>query len=101
MSILTKKELNKIASLARLFLNKDEGKKFTEQLSSILDYFKKLQEVNTDGVVATNQITDLKNVMRADKVDQFFGQKNLIKSAPDKQDNLIKTKKVFDLSSKQ
>jgi len=63
---ITKKETAKIAGLARLDLNEKEIVNFTEQLSSVLDNFKKLNEVNTDGVEPTSQVTGLYNIGRKD-----------------------------------
>ena len=48
--MLSKEEVNHIAKLARLSLNKEETDKLQAELSSILDYIEKLKEVDVDGV---------------------------------------------------
>lgn len=65
---LTKQQIEHVAKLARLGLTPKEVEKFQTQLSSILDYVEQLNEVNTDGVEPTAQVTGLTNVMRKDEV---------------------------------
>lgn len=95
MPKLSKKEIEHLAKLARLELTEDEKKLYSEQLSSVLDYFNKLQEVNTEKVEITSQVTGLENITREDKVVESGVEKELIKEAPDQEDNQIKTKAVL------
>jgi aspartyl-tRNA(Asn)/glutamyl-tRNA(Gln) amidotransferase subunit C len=92
---LTPTQVQNIAKLARLELNEKEAGKFTSQLSSILDYFEQLKEVDTKNIEPTAQVTGLKNMTREDKVDQREIQKELIACAPEKKDNFIKVKNVL------
>lgn len=95
--VLTKEEVQHIAILARLGLTQEEIEKYTNQLSSILDYVKQLEEVDTEGIEPTAQVTGLENIMRDDQIDKCGKetQDKLISLAPDSEDNLIKTKSVF------
>jgi aspartyl-tRNA(Asn)/glutamyl-tRNA(Gln) amidotransferase subunit C len=43
--IITKKEVEYVAKLAKLEFNEIEKEEFTSQLNSILDYFKKLNNL--------------------------------------------------------
>ena len=94
---LTNKEVEHIAHLARLGLSEKEVEKYATQLSSILEYVNQLKEVDTQGVVGTAQVTGLENITRQDEVEPVGPEtiKKLIHSAPDQEDNLIKTKSVF------
>ena len=92
---LTTTEVQNIAKLARLELGEQEVEKFTTQLSSILDYVGQLQEVDTDKVEPTAQVTGLKNVTREDVVDQLEIQEKLIDCAPEKDGRLVKVKNVL------
>jgi len=96
--MLTKEEIEHIALLARLGLTSEEKKKYAEQLSSILDYVEQLKEVNTDGIEPTAQVTGLENVMRQDEMEKCDREtmKKLIEMAPESEDNLVKTKSVFE-----
>ena len=95
---LTKKEVEHIALLARLGLTEAEKEKFALQLSSILNYVEQLKEVDTQGIEPTAQVTGLENVMRKDKIESFDkkARNRLIELAPESEDDLIKTKAVFD-----
>jgi aspartyl-tRNA(Asn)/glutamyl-tRNA(Gln) amidotransferase subunit C len=92
---LSKIEVEKIAKLSRLELSDEEKDKFAGQLSAVLDYVGKLNEVNTENVPMTAQVTGLENVYREDGVEQCDFQKELVKQAAESEDNLIKTKSVF------
>ena len=65
---LSQEQVRHIAKLARLGLSDDEVKKFSTQLTNILQYVEVLSEVDTSSVEATSQVTGLKNVMRPDAV---------------------------------
>ena len=66
--MLTEQQVRHVAKLARLSLTDDEVKKFSGQLSGVLEYVDILKEVDTDGVEITSQVTGLKNVLRKDEV---------------------------------
>jgi len=95
---LSKQEIEHIALLARLGLTEEEKEKYAQQLSSILDYVELLKEVKTDGVEPTAQVTGLENVMRDDAIDDCDKETRdkLIKLAPESEDDLIKTRSVFE-----
>lgn len=66
MANLTKSDVLHVAKLAKLNLTDDEIKKFTPQLSKIIDYVSELSEVDTNNVEPTSQTTGLKDVLRED-----------------------------------
>lgn len=68
MAALTKAQVEHIAKLARLTLTPAEAEKMTKELSSILQYVEQLNEVNTDNVPPTAQVTGLTNTLREDQV---------------------------------
>ncbi len=94
---LTTKEIEQIATLARLELSEKEKKMYAEQLSVVLDYIGMLNEVNTDGVEETCQVTGLEDVTREDKVvgSSEETKQKLIRNFPDKVGKLLKVKAVF------
>ncbi len=92
---LTAIQVQNIAKLARLELNEQEIEKFSLQLSSILGYFDQLQEVDTDNIEPTSQVTGLKNMTRDDLVDQVEIQEELIACAPEREGRFVKVKNVL------
>ena len=95
-SKITKEEVKKAAALARLELTEKEETMYTEQLSAILGYIKQLEEVDTDNVAVTSQVTGLSNVMREDRVEACNSVEELIKAAPSSENNLVKVRAVFE-----
>ncbi len=93
---LSEKEVRHIAHLARLALNSQETKQFTQELSSILDYVSALNAVETKNVAPTSQVTGLVNVMRADRAVPFGKEKDLIAQAPEHQGGCIKTQAILE-----
>lgn len=55
-----------VAQLAKLELNEDELETFTKQLGDVVRYVEILNEVDTERVQPTHQITGLTNVLRED-----------------------------------
>lgn len=68
MAKLTKEDVLHVAKLAKLELTDAEIKKFTPQLSNVLDHFSELSEVDTKDVEPTSQTTGLEDVYRADEL---------------------------------
>lgn len=67
--MLSKDEVKDIAKLARLGLDEAQVEKFSKQLSDILEYVELLNEVDTENVPPTSQVTGLMNVTRKDEVE--------------------------------
>lgn len=97
--MISEQEVKHISDLARIELNEQELKKYQEQLGSILDYVDKLKEVETDGVATADGGTrGLENVWRQDNQQSTINKeqgKDLIKMAPETENNQVKVKSVF------
>jgi len=92
------KDTEHIAKLSRLDLSESEKKKFSSELSSVLDYIEKLKEIDTSQALPTAQVTGLKNVMREDKIDNEESKKTrgkILENAPERDGDFIKVKAVF------
>ncbi len=68
MPALTRDQVLHIAKLARLTLRPEEVDTMTSELSSILHYIDVLNDVNTENVEPTAQVTGLENALRDDEV---------------------------------
>ena len=93
---LSKEEVQKIANLARIELAPAEIEKYRDQLSDILGYVNKLQEVDTKGVEAA-YATDLMNSWRADEVKGCGAVERglILDNMPDKEGDELKTIGIF------
>ncbi len=94
---LTIKEVDHLAGLARIGLTGEEKEKFRDQISSILDYVSKLNELDTKDVEPTLQPGGSINVARADIVAEADSgeRKKILDAMPAREGDLLKTKAVF------
>lgn len=95
MHQITKQEVQNIAHLARIQLSEDEAEKYTKDLSAILDYVKQLEEVDTENVPITAQVTGLTNITRDDDVENSPNLEDALSQAPSRDGDGIKVKEVF------
>jgi len=96
MTKLSRDDVLKLATLARISLTGDEVEEFSEELSAILQYVEQLQGVDVSGLEPTNQVTGLTNVMREDVVKDYgYAPADLLKNVPKTQDNQIKVKRMI------
>lgn len=94
---ITKKQIEHIAHLARLKLSKKEKERFSKELTQILNFVKKLKEVETSKVepfVSSKMISNFRKDLAVEKNNDLV--KKLLENVPDKEGNFIKTKKIFD-----
>ncbi len=92
--MLTKKDLEHLASLARIELKAGEEEKLQKDLGSILDHFQELQALDTSAVVPMTGGTVLKNAFREDVLNEEMMGKGP-DAFPDKKDGYLKVPPVF------
>lgn len=96
MAKLSRDDVLKLARLSRISLTEDEVAEFSDELSAILQYVEQLSSVDVDGLLPTNQVTGLTNVMRADElIDYGYKPADLLKNVPHVQAKQIKVKKMI------
>ena len=94
--MITVKDVEHVAKLARLSLTEEEKKLYTEQLSRLLDYFSELDQVDTIGVEPMSHPVSATNVLRSDAVVNPPGHEKMLKTAPDKEDAFFRVPKISD-----
>ena len=62
-------DIDYIAKLARLKLTGEEEKRFSQQLTDVLDHVEKLKELDLKDVSPTFQTTGVTDVVREDRAD--------------------------------
>lgn len=94
---LTRDEIKDIAMLARIGVTDEEIGAYQKDLSSVLQYFEKLQELNTDDVEEIGHITGVTDVYREDVVNEMdeSGKEKVMENVSDVQDGYIKVKNVL------
>ena len=93
---ITRHEVQHVAKLARLELSELEQEKLTDQLSGILTYVEKLNELDTRGVEPTSHVLDISNVMRDDVAGASLTQEKALANAPEKAAGHYKVPKIIE-----
>lgn len=95
--MLNKEDIMHIAELARIGLREDEIEKYQRELSLILDYFKKLENADTDSIEPIGHIAGVENVLRSDEVleSEESVKKGIFDNFPDTRNNKVKVKSIL------
>ena len=93
---LTIQEVEQIANLARLHLTDEEKHKFSQQLSQILEYIAKLQELDTSQIDPTFSIVPDQSPLRADEVQPGLSIEQLLSNAPEVEANQFRVPPVLE-----
>lgn len=91
---ISREEVEHVAWLARIELSEEEKHLFTEQFNQILDFFKKIDEVDTEGVPPTYHVLDLVNVYRKDEVGPSLAAEEALKNAPKREKGFFKAPRI-------
>lgn len=97
--MLTKKEVEKIAELARLGINEEEKGKFAEDLSLVLGYVNKLSEVNVEKVEPMTGGTNLESIIRKDDDSKDISdpkmREEILNVAPNRDNDYFKVPSIL------
>ena len=93
---ISKEEIEHIAVLARLSLSDEEKGLFGPQLSGILDYMEKLNELDTEGIEPTSHVIALSNVMRDDTGKDSIPREDALMNAPSHTDEFYRVPKIIE-----
>jgi len=92
--LITVKDVEHTAKLARLELTDEEKEKYTRQFSDILGYFDQLKEVDTSDVEPMAHVMPIKNVMREDEIKQEHSRDDILRNAPLEEDGYFRVPKI-------
>ena len=80
---ISRDEVRHVAELARLNFSDEEEAKMAEEMSQILDYVEKLNELDTSGVPPMSHVLDVTNVFREDEIESRIDQEQALEPAPE------------------
>lgn len=89
-------QIGHIALLARLNLSQEEKDLFSRQLGSIIEYIKKLNELDTSNVEPTAHVLPLHNVFREDKVQPSLPREMALQNAPERNEQFYRVPKIIE-----
>ena len=93
---LTIDEVRSIAYLARLHLTEEELNRYAGQLSSILEYAARLQEVDTSHISPTSYVLPITTPLRKDTVRPSTPREKILSNAAEKVDGMFYVPPVLD-----
>jgi aspartyl-tRNA(Asn)/glutamyl-tRNA(Gln) amidotransferase subunit C len=95
--MLSTDEIKHIALLSRIGVDEKEIKKYQKDLSAVLDYFKKLEEVDTKNIQEIGHITGRSNYFRKDEHELREEKitEEIMKNVPEAKDGFIRVKSVL------
>ncbi len=92
--MLTREDVLKIATLSKLEFSESEIEKFRVDLNKIFDYMEELNGVDTNDVVPLFNVLDLKDKLRKDDIKNAEIKKEILKNAPNSNEEFIIVPKV-------
>lgn len=94
--IVTKKDVEYVAQLAKLNFEEKEMEKLTGQLNGILEYVNQLNGIDTEGVAITAHAVPMNNVFREDIAIESMNIEKVLQNAPDRYRNCFKVPKIVE-----
>lgn len=93
---LTREEVQRVATLARLRFNPAEEERLTEQLDKILQYVETLNRLDTSQVEPFVHAGDMTNAFRDDRVTNQPDVDALLANAPARDGTFIEVPKIIE-----
>ena len=89
-------QLDRIAHLARLEFDEKDAEMMMKDMTNIVSFVEKLNEVNTDGVEPLTTMSHEVNVLRNDEVKTHLSHEDALKNAPKKDHDYFRVPKVME-----
>lgn len=93
---LTLQEVEHIANLARLDLNPSEKELFRRQLSDILEYAARLQQVDTGDIPPTSSVLPPHGILRQDESRPGLCVSDILRNAPQTENDQFRVPPVME-----
>ena len=94
--MITREDVLHIAALARLELTEAEVEEYQRQLSAVLEYFSRLQSVDTGDIPPTASVLPPRSVLRPDEPRPGLSREALLSNAPAVEDGQFRVPPVFE-----
>ncbi|HSH01203.1 MAG TPA: Asp-tRNA(Asn)/Glu-tRNA(Gln) amidotransferase subunit GatC [Anaerolineae bacterium] len=92
---LTRADVEKVALLARLALTEGEISQYQEQLTAVLAYVERINELDVDDIEPTTHAVPMANVWREDVIEPSLTTEEALANAPQKAEAQFKIKAVL------
>ncbi|HIH44648.1 MAG TPA: Asp-tRNA(Asn)/Glu-tRNA(Gln) amidotransferase subunit GatC [Candidatus Methanoperedenaceae archaeon] len=92
--MISKKDIEHVGWLARIELSEEDKERYAPVLNSILGYFEKLDEIETDAEPMYH-VLPLSNIFREDITTGCLSQEEALSNAPKKQDGYFRVPRMM------
>ena len=92
--MISEEEIRNIAKLSSLEIKDEEIEEIRNKFSSILEYIKKLQELDVSDILETANLSKSENVFRGDVAKEKENER-LLNALSRKKDNYMQVKKIL------
>ena len=89
-------DLQHVVKLARIELSAEEEQRISLQLSEIIQYVEKLNELDVDEIDPTAHVVQLTNVLREDQPRPSLSQDDAMRNAPKSANGLFVVPKIVE-----
>ena len=89
-------DLQHVVKLARIELSLEEEQRIGPQLSEIIQYVEKLNELDVDEIEPTAHVVQLTNVLREDQPRPSLSQDDAMRNAPKSANGLFVVPKIVE-----
>lgn len=96
MAEITKDQVLKTADLARIAISEEEAEMYSEQLTDVITFAEKINNLNTDDVKKTLYGRETDNVLRDDVPKHSITQEEALLNAPEKEDGQFKVPSIME-----
>lgn len=93
---VTKKDVEHVAELARIELSESEKENMIEDLNKVLDYMKKLEELDTENEDIIVNPYYIENKFRNDEVEESMSIDEVMVNAPEKLEEYILVPRIIE-----
>jgi aspartyl-tRNA(Asn)/glutamyl-tRNA(Gln) amidotransferase subunit C len=93
---IDKDTLQKIAHLARLEFAEKDAEKMMQDMTNMVNFVEKLNEVDTTGIEPITTMSHEINALREDEVKPHLDHREALKNAPKKDEDYFRVPKVLE-----
>ncbi|AVP55811.1 glutamyl-tRNA(Gln) amidotransferase subunit C 1 [Clostridium tetani] len=93
---VTKKDVEHVAELARIELSETEKENMIEDLNKVLDYVKKLEELDTESEDIIVNPYYIENKFRSDEIKESMSIDEVMVNAPERLEEYILVPRIIE-----
>lgn len=94
--MFTNEDIEKLSELVKIPVSTEEKEKLSQMLSQTAEYMDMLNELDTENIVPTYQVTGLMNVYQSEDLNKTLTQEEVLANAKQKKDGMIQTSAVLE-----